>query len=113
MSDDVFPDRDDSEPQEVTYGLVMPFVACEDQGGPFAADAFVAGFVCGIIDHALPILKPLGCVLQRYVDPRLVPQLDLMAMRYGFKMTSEPWDEHPDDYTLVTFDPAVEGPHDA
>jgi hypothetical protein len=24
-------------------------------------------------------------------------------MRHGYAMTSEPWDEHPDEWALVTF----------
>lgn len=88
------------------YGLVMPFVVCEDQGGPFPAGAFVAGWTCGVLDALLPLVKPHGCTVERYVDPRIVPQLDLIAMRHGFEMTSEPWEEHPDEYTLVTFKPA-------
>lgn len=86
--------QDDAE-----YGLVMPFVVCEDQGGPYKADAFVAGVWYGQIDSVLK----LGGLWSGYVPSPLVPQLDLLAMHYGRTMTAVPWDEHPEDHTLVTF----------
>lgn len=38
-----------------------------------------------------------------YVYPAMVPQYDLLAMHLGYSMATEPWDEHPDEWTLVTF----------
>lgn len=93
---------DQDEPE---YGLVMPFVVCHDQGGPYDPEAFVAGWNAGVIDALLPIVREHGCTVEKYVDPRLVPQLDLIAMRCGYTLTSEPWDEHPDEWTHVTFTP--------
>jgi hypothetical protein len=96
----------DDRDQPGDYGLIMPFVVCKDQGGPYDGDAFVAGYVAGILDTLLPIVRPHGVTVERYVVPELVPQLDLLAMRHGFKLTAEPWDEHPDEWTFVTFTPA-------
>lgn len=91
------------------YGLVMPFVVCEDQGGPYDAKAFVAGYTASNLDETLRNLAHVranGLVvatIKRYVPPALVPQLDLIAMRHGFTLTTEPWDEHPEEWTLATF----------
>lgn len=91
-----------------TYGLVMPFVICEDQGGPFDGSGFVAGYVCGTLDKTLEALAASfhttagTATVQQYVDPRVIPQLDLIAMHHGFTIEHEPWDEHPDEWTLVT-----------
>ncbi len=95
-----------SDPKHAHYGLVMPFVVTRDVGGPYAADAFVAGWEAGVIDMLLPIVRPHGLTVSRYVHPPLVPQLDLVAMRHGYTLTTEPWDEHPDEWTLATFTPA-------
>lgn len=98
---------DEPVPSDRDYGLVMPFVVCEDQGGPFDSGAFVAGYECGACDLMLHSLKRVGGTFQRYVDPRIVAQLDLIAMQHGYEVTSEPWNEHPDEWTLVTFAPAA------
>lgn len=62
-------------------GLVMPFVVCDDDG-PYEAESFVAGWECGSIEAALTLLAPLGGVIQRWVKPALIPQLDLIAMKH-------------------------------
>jgi len=91
------------EPGE--YGLVMPFVVTTSHDGPYADDAFVAGYQAGQLDLLLPIVAQFGSTVERYVPPALVPQLDLIAMRHGYTLTAVPWDDHPDDYTLCTFTP--------
>jgi len=87
------------------YDLVMPFVVCDDNGGPYEASAFVAGCRYTTIDHALRTIVQFGIIeYQHYVEPQLLPQLDLLAMHYGWKLTSEPWEEHPDEWTLASFE---------
>lgn len=91
------------------FRMLMPFVVCEDQGGPYKADAFAGGYTASRLDETLrtlAFLKSNGLTLatvQAYVPPALVPQLDLIAMRHGFTLYHEPWDEHPEDWTLATF----------
>lgn len=94
MSDDLTP------PGEGEYGLLMPFVVCED--GTYEPRSFVAGYTAALLDARLGN-KDDGWPIAQYVPPPLVPQLDLLAMRHGWNITSEPWDEHPDEWTLVTF----------
>ena len=88
------------------FGLVMPFVVTVSHGGPYDDSAFVAGWEAGWLDVMLLSARPLGVTVERYVNPALIPQLDLLAMRHGYTLNSEPWDESPDDWTRVTFSPA-------
>lgn len=82
------------------YGLVMPFVVCKSQGGPFDDEPFVAGWRCGAVDCILFAGQPhardveTGRVVFTFqAHEAELPQLDLIAMRRGFTMTSEPRDD--------------------
>ncbi len=86
---------------DAEYGLLMPFVACLTQGGTYEDRAFVAGYNCGALDARMQH-EPED-VWAHYVAPDLIAQLDLIAMRHGWTLTHEPWDEHPDEWTLATF----------
>ncbi len=96
---------DDHKPEEGTYGLVMPFVVCEDQGGPWKADAFVGGVYFGEISTVAGLGQVGRARLAQgwYVPSDLVPQLDLLAMKHKLSMTAEPWDVAPDEHTFVSF----------
>ena len=92
---------EDSE--ETGYDLVMPFVACVSNGGPFDDDAFTAGYQAGGLDKALEILAAAGgCELRATVNAALMPQLDLIAMRHGFRLDSEACAE-AEGWAFVTF----------
>lgn len=69
-----------------SYGLVMPFVVCASQGGPFEDDAFVSGFRCGEIDRTLHMNDGVNASLHWTVKAEELPQLDLIAMHRGFVM---------------------------
>lgn len=84
------------------FGLVMPFVVCKSNGGPFDDHAFVAGARYGQIEEEAKTIDA-GGEKSWYAEPGLVPQLDLLAMHHGLTMATVPWDEHPDEWTLVTF----------
>lgn len=87
--------------EEASYGLVMPFTVCQSDGGPYDDAAFVAGYRSGTINAHLERIAPDE--LRIYVEPALLPQLDLIAMRHGYTMVSEPWADHPDEWALATF----------
>jgi len=72
----------DDESQEAEYRPVMPFVVCASAGGPYDDAAFVAGYEAGSLDAALRTIREVGGVIERWVNPNLVPQLDLIAMRH-------------------------------
>jgi hypothetical protein len=93
--------------EEAAFGMVMPFMCVESVGGPYADGPFVAGVTLGAIDRTL---NPAPAQLEWYVPTRLVSQLDLSAMRYGWRMEAEPWDEHPDEWTFVRFTRAPSEP---
>ena len=85
MSDDEYDDRERHE-------LVMPFVVCSSVGGPYEDDAFVAGFSAGIIDTKLSTREIAATTGLFRTD--LTPQIDLIAMRYGYHvdLLAEPED---------------------
>lgn len=74
------------------FGLVMPFVVCEDQGGPYNADAFVAGCRYGAIEA---LLKHKPSQHEAYEPSALVPQLDLLAMHEGYGFKAQEWEDDP------------------
>lgn len=80
------------------YPLVMPFIACVSQGGSFDDEAFVAGYRCGVTDGILA--GPQAEMLEVVAHQPELAQLDLIAMRNGFTMTSERAD---DEWFHVTF----------
>lgn len=88
------------QPPEPEYELVMPFVVCSPDG-PYDALSFIAGVTMQALWTRLEVGKPDR--LSHYVAPELVPQLDLIAMKFGYVLTTIPWDEHPDEWTLAEF----------
>lgn len=83
-------------------GLLFPFVVCVSNGGPFDDQAFAAGYECGQIASRLAAGRHV--LLQEVVRTPNVPQLDLIAMHYGYTLASVvPWPEAPDEWSLVTF----------
>lgn len=89
------------EPEEETYGMVMPLVVVVSHGGPFDDLAFVAGARYGQLAEKLTTEHPIEFSTYEYTE--LVPQLDLLAMHLGYKLLVEPWDEHPDEWVRATF----------
>lgn len=86
---------------EKSYDLVMPFVLCMSEGGPYEDDAFAAGWVCGEFDRELRPGSVWGPTLERTVRTAVLPQLDLIAMRYGYQMTSEHYGPNP-EWSYIT-----------
>lgn len=80
------------ENNEEVYGLVMPYVVCEEYGGPYDAESFVAGVRFG---QWQSLLKLLPTMHTTYEPEALVPQLDLLAMDAGYHIRTEPWDVDP------------------
>jgi hypothetical protein len=94
--------NDDNRPEE--YRLVMPFVVCRSQGGPWDDEAFVAGYEMGRIDQDPGLVGSTGC----YIHADSVPQADLIAMRHGLTCETADTDESG-VWTLVRFHAAIEG----
>lgn len=83
-----------------SYQLVMPFVACRSEGGPYDDEAFVAGYRLGILDAKLHARQP---TFSEPIEPLAREQCDLLAMRYGYSFEAEPDEEYPDDWLIATF----------
>ena len=74
--------------------LIMPFVVCVSEGGPYADDAFVAGVHFGEIKQI--VTSPGFNQYEAWVPAALIPQLDLLAMKERLHLRSRPWnlDDH-------------------
>lgn len=95
------PDEDDA----AAYELVMPFVVVHSRGGPHDDTAFVAGWRLGALDRDLAVAAVIGTRHHvTTVPPCDLPQVDLIAMKHGYKTTAEPWDEAPAEWATVTFE---------
>lgn len=65
------------------YALLMPFVVCASQCGPYDDASFTAGWECALVDAALAA-GPIR--VTRTVLTESLPQYDLIAMRHGYRM---------------------------
>lgn len=71
-----------TDPEDVEYELVMPFVVVTSKGGPYDDEAFTAGWQLGGLDEYLS--KPSRYLPMNITVPApCVPQVDLIAMRNG------------------------------
>jgi hypothetical protein len=89
------------------YGLVMPFVSVASRGGPHDDDSYVAGYECGQWSERMRAYACFGLGPAKAVMPvrtENVPQLDLLAMRWGLALIIEPVEGMP-DWTWITLAP--------
>lgn len=69
--------------------LLLPFVVCQSQGGPFDDDAYTAGFETATLWVDLERSGPaLHTVVEVTVHTANVPQIDLVAMHHGYSITA-------------------------
>jgi hypothetical protein len=85
------------------YEMVMPFVTVTSKGGPHDDNSYVAGYIMGTLDMTLKMASSLEAVFKATIEDVNMPQVDLLAMRYGYKMTIEPVEDSP-GWNLVTFE---------
>ena len=92
---------DDDDPMP-GYELVMPFVVCASNGGPYDDDSFVAGYELGRLDRDLAVHAALEYAsLARTLRSASLDQADLIAMRHGYRMRRG--GEHDGEWTDVDF----------
>lgn len=80
-----------SDDEDAEYGLVMPFVACQSNGGEYQDHDWVCGYEMGLIAGQLagnvtftPENPGPGAVTDwRWINKGNVDQLDLIAMQHG------------------------------
>jgi hypothetical protein len=84
------------------FGLMMPFVVCASNGGPYDDEPYCAGFEAGMVDTILATTLPGINQMSRPVRTDNLPQIDLIAMQHGWTITPTVDDEHP-EWTTVTF----------
>lgn len=105
---------EDVEQTQQHMSLVVPFVACRSQGGPYDDEGFAAGFQAGEIHRALLMAAPAHAAQVRFpmVRSNLLPQLDLLAMHAGFTIVANASDERFPDWADVTFGVNQPGPQE-
>lgn len=64
--------------------LVMPFTVVASVGGPYDDEAFAAGWAAGALDAELST-RTIAATTE-LIRTALIPQLDLIAMRYGYRL---------------------------
>lgn len=88
------------EPDDDHMDLVMPLIVVASNGGPYDDASFVAGMhlqqLWGVLER-----KPMS--YQQFVRSDLIPQIDLLAMHFGYRMDAEPWAPEPDQWTFARF----------
>lgn len=94
---------DNPDPQDAEYGLVMPFVVCASNGGPYDDDSFVAGYQAGQLDSELGAAGWARVERGFPIPSALVPQVDLIAMKHGYAVEATPWGDDPAAWTFVAF----------
>jgi hypothetical protein len=68
--------------------LGYPLVGIESNGGPFDDESWFAGFYCATFDF---IMSHDDSPIERGLIPaRAIQQLDLIAMRWGYKLIAGP-----------------------
>ena len=78
-----------AEKQFETLG--WPITSIESNGGPFDDESWFAGFYCAYLDM---LMSHTDSSIERGMIPaRAVSQLDLIAMRWGFKLIAGPENE--------------------
>lgn len=82
-------EHDDQADETEGYELVLPFVVCESQGGPYNDEAFVAGWEAGRLDLMIAEQAKAGArgPIVATVHRGNLPIVDLIAMRHGYTLT--------------------------
>lgn len=103
---------DELQPNSGEYVLVMPFVVCSSNGGPYDDQSFVAGARYGDLSRLLRSLPPEITTLQHTEYIALLPQLELLAMHEGWailfdhlaeEMARDAGEAWPDEWAVLTF----------
>jgi len=95
------------EPESEGMALLVPFVACQSQGGPYEDAAFAAGFEAGKIWAELEVAHAINAdSAMRTVHSTLIRQYDLIAMHHGFHHLLVAEVEDMPEWSFVTFSTA-------
>lgn len=87
---------------ESEYRLLMPFVVVQSVGGPYDDASYVAGWNLGYLDARLQFSPRQPVEVTINTSNR--PQVDLVAMKHGYTLDTEPLGRG--DYLAATLTPA-------
>lgn len=79
------------------FELVMPFVAVRSVGGPYADDAYAAGWEMGALNVELRRVRPDTMTVA--IRAANGAQAELIAMHHGYVAHQVPYDDH---WTMLT-----------
>lgn len=92
MSDNPF----DHEHEE-GYGLVMPFVVCKTNDGPYDDESYACGWEMAVLDERLKIAKAANAVIHSVmIHAGNLPQLELVLMKFGILRGEVEGDDDPE-----------------
>lgn len=90
---------------EGEFELLMPFVLCKSNGGPYDDSAFVAGWRLGALESKMEAARAFGLdVPPQPLYPSDRPQVELLAMKYELEVHVQEHDEH---WSIYRFLPAT------
>lgn len=92
-----------SDDDETGWNLVMPFVVCQSQGGPYDDESFVAGWTLATVDVRLGQCAVDRRPMSVLMPAPSVPQVELIAMKHGYLTAVEPHEDAPEEWSTVTF----------
>lgn len=70
-----------------SVGTDFPLIVCKSEGGVFEDEDFIVGTQYGAVEILAVLDIP---VINAVVDERLIPQIDLVAMGFGYVLHTEP-----------------------
>lgn len=92
--------------EEPGFDLVMPFVTVASRGGPHDDASYAAGWEMGALDYELSITARRK--VERLIHAVNAPQVDLIAMKHGYRCTVT---EHDEEWSWLTLErPAIVRP---
>lgn len=90
--------------QDDDYQIQMPFVVAESNGGPLDDLAYVAGWEAAALANQLQMLKGnFAATVSTMVHTVNMPQIDLIAMTFGFSIVGTTEVEAPDGDSTMTW----------
>lgn len=95
----------DLNPDDAADGMTleMPFLPVQSKGGPHDDAAFAAGWMCGQFYYGM---RNGGVsVIDQWVTPDLLQQLDLIAMKYGWRLVVGQASEDEEWVQVVAYAP--------
>lgn len=77
-------DPEDQPQDPAAFGLIMPFVTVQSNGGPHEDGAYCAGWEMGYLDAILAATSEWSTTSTWTIHTENADQADLIAMKHGY-----------------------------